>query len=71
MLYFGFSKEHPAAIDNPNSPMYRSIDDVKRIYGEDFEIITGEEIEWKPSKEEKANFDMHRGINIVMRKNNL
>lgn len=68
LLYFGFSKDHPAYSDKPNSPMFRNIDDIKRLYGNDFEIIGSENTEWKPAEEENTNFDIHKGINVVMRR---
>lgn len=68
LLYFGFSKDHPSAAGNPDSPMYRSLEDIQEMYEEDFEIVRSENIEWPPSPEEGANFDFHRGINVIMRR---
>lgn len=68
LLYFGFTKDHPAATANKSSSMYRDLSDIQRQYGQDFEIVSSEPNEWKPVIEEKANFDIHRGINIVMRR---
>lgn len=68
LLFFGFSKDHPSATTNSSSPMYRNLDDVMKIYGNDFEVVSNEAIEWKPSVEENANFDMHKGINVVMKR---
>jgi ubiquinone/menaquinone biosynthesis C-methylase UbiE len=68
LVYFGFSKEHPSYKNKPESPMFRSIEDVKDMYSNDFEIISQEETRWKPKPEENANFKEHVGINVVMKK---
>ncbi len=68
LLYFGFTTDHPAASGNPASPMYRNIDDLRRIYGDDFIIIESNDIEWKPDPGEHANFALHKGINVTMRR---
>ncbi len=68
LLYFGFSKEHPAYKDNSGSMMYRDLEDVQQIYGNDFEILSSEKNEWKPAPAENATFDTHRGLNILMRR---
>ena len=71
LVYFGFSKEHPSYKNKPESVMFRNIEDVKDMYGNDFEIVSKEEIRWKPSKEENANVEEHIGINVIMnRKSN-
>ncbi|MFS8159321.1 MAG: class I SAM-dependent methyltransferase, partial [Candidatus Roizmanbacteria bacterium] len=68
LLYFGFSKEHPSAANNIDSPMYRSLEDIAKMYGADFEIVRSENIQWEPLPDEKANFSIHKGINVVMRR---
>ena len=68
LVYFGFSKDHPSYLKNTENPMFRSIEDVKSMYGNDFEIISHEETRWKPKPEENANIEEHVGINVVMKK---
>ncbi len=68
LIYFGFSKKHPVYKFKPESPQFRDLSNVKTTYGNDFEIITSEEISWEPNPSEKANFSRHVGLNIVMRK---
>lgn len=68
LFYFGFSKKHPAYVNNPNSPMFRNLEDIEKIYGEDFEVISSEDIEWKPVVEENASVDLHKGIDVIMRR---
>ncbi len=68
LVYFGFSKDHPSYLKNTENPMFRSIEDVKSMYGNDFEIISQEETRWKPKPEENVNFEEHVGINVVMKK---
>jgi ubiquinone/menaquinone biosynthesis C-methylase UbiE len=68
LVYFGFSKEHPDAAKKPDSPQFRSLDDIKAIYGNDFDIISSEEARWQPKPEEGANFPEHVGLNIVLKK---
>jgi ubiquinone/menaquinone biosynthesis C-methylase UbiE len=68
LVYFGFSKEHPSYIKNQNSPMYRNLEDIKRMYGNDFEIMSHEETRWQPKPEEKSNVNEHVGLNVIMRR---
>jgi SAM-dependent methyltransferase len=68
LLYFGFSKNHPAAIKKPDSPQFRSLDDIEVMYGKDFDIISSEEARWQPKPDEGANFPEHVGLNIVLKK---
>lgn len=63
LQYFGFSKEHPSYQNNPNSPQFRDIEDVKRQYGEYFEII-GE----PKRKEWEYKGQRHVGWEILMKK---
>jgi ubiquinone/menaquinone biosynthesis C-methylase UbiE len=67
LIYFGFSKEHPSYQRNPK-PMYRDLVDIQAMYGNDFDIISHEEVSWKPLPEEHANFSEHIGLNIIMRR---
>jgi len=71
LLYFGFSKEHPAYINKPDSPQFRDLDDIKKLYCKYFDIIKVEKIEWKPKTEERVNFNKHKGLNIIMKRKNL
>jgi len=48
--------------------MFRSLEDVQTMYGNDFEILSHEETRWQPKPEEKRNFSEHVGINVVMKK---
>jgi len=63
LQFFGFSKEHPSYQKNPNSPQFRDIEDIKKQYGEYFEIV-GE-----PKKKEWTHENQkHIGLEILMRK---
>jgi ubiquinone/menaquinone biosynthesis C-methylase UbiE len=68
LIYFGFSKDHPLYLKNPDNPMFRSIEDVQSIYGNDFEILSQEETQWKPKPEENSDINEHVGINVVMKR---
>jgi len=68
LIYFGFSKKHPAYFNKLNSPMFRDLDEIERLYSRDFEIISVEEISWPVKAEEKVNYKKHVGLNILMRK---
>lgn len=63
LQFFGFSKEHPGYLRNPNSPQFRDIEDIRKQYGEDFEIV-GE----PKRKEWTHGNDKHIGLEILMRK---
>ena len=63
LQFFGFSKEHPSYSKNPNSPQFRDIEDIKKQYGEHFEII-GE----PKRKEWKQGNDTHIGWEILMKR---
>ena len=61
--YFGFSKEHPSYLRNPNSSQFRDLEDIKRQYGEYFEIV-GE-----PARKEWTHEnDKHIGLEILMKR---
>ena len=62
LQYFGFSKEHLGYRRNPNSPQFRDIEDIRRQYGEYFEIGEPKRKEWI------YNGEKHIGIEILMRK---
>jgi len=63
LQFFGFSKEHPSYQKNPNSPQFRDIEDIKKQYGEYFELV-GE-----PKKKEWTHENQkHIGLEILMRK---
>jgi len=68
LIYFGFSKKHPTYKNKVKSPMFRDLDDIKKTYGQDFEILTVGEVSWKTRIEEKVKFSEHIGLNILMRK---
>ncbi len=68
LIYFGFSKKHPAYKNKIKSPMFRDLDDIKKTYGQDFEILTVDEVSWKTRIEEKAKYSEHIGLNILMKK---
>lgn len=68
LIYFGFSKKHPAYKNKVESLMFRDLDDIKKTYGQDFEILKVEEVSWKTRIEEKAKYSEHIGLNILMRK---
>ena len=68
LIYFGFSKGHPSYSRKPDSPMFRDIEDLERLYGADFEILSQSEERWQPKPEENANFSEHVGLNIIMRR---
>mgnify|MGYP001611051560 CR=1 FL=1 len=68
LVYFGFSKNHPDYINKPDSPMFRSLEDIGSMYRDDFEILSREETRWKPKPEEKRKYSEHVGINVVMGK---
>lgn len=68
VVYFGFSKDHPAAPEEIEDPTYRDIDQVLKIFGENFEVVGSNQVSWKPKPEERANFAEHVGISAVLRK---
>jgi 2-polyprenyl-3-methyl-5-hydroxy-6-metoxy-1,4-benzoquinol methylase len=68
LVYFGFSKNHPAYDLANEQAMYRSWEDIRKIYGEDFEILSQEEHNWSPSPEENSKFLEHIGLKIIMRR---
>jgi len=68
LIYFGFSKAHPSYISKKSSPMFRNLEDIQAIYGNDFDILSHEETRWQPKPEERANFSEHVGLNIVLRR---
>ena len=62
LQFFGFSKEHPSYKKNPENPQFRDIEDIKRQYGEYFEIGEPKRKEWK------HDGDTHIGLEVLMRK---
>ena len=68
LVYFGFSKDHPDYLNKPDSSMFRSLEDIQAMYGNDFEILSHEETRWRPKPEEKRKYSEHVGINVIMRK---
>lgn len=65
LLYQGFSEKHPKAKINKKLA-FRSIKDIKQLYGDDFEILKTKEISWRPR--EKTDFKKHRAIVVLMKK---
>lgn len=68
LVFFGFSKDHPSSKSNPNSPMFRSLSDIEKLYGDAFEIMAHSESRWKPSEKEHAKFSEHVGINVILKR---
>jgi len=68
LIYFGFSKKHPAYKHKPKSPMFRDLNDIEIQFGRDFKIIKVREISWDVKIEEKVNYQEHIGLNILMKK---
>lgn len=68
VVYFGFSKDHPASVNNTRISMYRNLEDIIKQFGEDYEVVSNETVEWKPLAGEQANFDVHKGLNVILRK---
>lgn len=63
LQFFGFSKEHPAYKNKPDSPQFRNLDDIKQQYGELFDIIgEPQRKEWKHSNQN------HIGLEILMKR---
>ena len=48
--------------------MFRNLDDIQNMYGNDFDILSHEENRWLPKPEEKSNFSEHVGLNIILMK---
>lgn len=63
LQYFGFSKGHPSYTKNPDNPQFRSLEDIKKQYGDYFEIV-GEPktARWVHEQQE------HVGLEILMKK---
>lgn len=68
LIYFGFSKKHPSHKDNPDSPKFRDLNDIKNIYGEDFIILSSKIHRWKPKQEEHTKCSEHVGLEVVLKK---
>jgi cyclopropane fatty-acyl-phospholipid synthase-like methyltransferase len=68
LIYFGFSKNHPAYNPDSKRAIYRNSEDLLKIYGKDFEILSQKEYSWIPSPDENSNFPKHVGLNVVMRR---
>jgi ubiquinone/menaquinone biosynthesis C-methylase UbiE len=68
LVYFGFSKKHPAYDNSKPRAIYRDIEDIQSIYGDDFVVIYQNECRWKPTPEENSNFSEHIGLNVIMRR---
>jgi len=61
--FFGFSKEHPTYKTNPSSAQFRDLEDIKKQYGEYFEIV-GE----PKTKKWEQNGVVHVGLEVLMKK---
>ena len=68
LIFFGFSKEHPSYKNKPDSPMFRDLEDIQKMYGQNFEIVSITKHSWKPKPEEHSSITEHMGLNVVMRK---
>lgn len=68
LVYFGFSKNHPAYNPNNKQSMYRNLEDVLQIYGKDFDVLSQSERSWTPNPKEKSIYQKHVGLNIIMRR---
>jgi len=68
LMYFGFSKEHPAFVNNQSSPMFRNLEDIKEQYGKYFEIFSYKKSQWNTKPKEKSPHKKHVGLEILMRK---
>ncbi|MDD3998527.1 MAG: class I SAM-dependent methyltransferase [Candidatus Shapirobacteria bacterium] len=68
LIYFGFSKKHPAYKYKPKCPMFRDLSDIEKQFGRDFKIIKVREVNWNAKIEENVNYKKHIGLNILMRK---
>ena len=64
LLFFGFNKNHPNY--NQKSPKYRDMEDLKNMYGNDFEILKHGEIRWNVLPEEKETYKEHVGEAVLM-----
>lgn len=62
LQFFGFSKEHPSYQKNSESPQFRDLEDIKKQYGEYFEIGEPKRKEWEYQGQR------HVGLEILMRK---
>lgn len=62
LQFFGFSKEHPSYKKNPENPQFRDVEDIKRQYGEYFEIGEPKRKEWEYEGQR------HIGLEILMKK---
>lgn len=62
LQFFGFSKEHPSYKKNPTNPQFRDLEDIKRQYGEYFEIGEPKRKEWEYEGQK------HIGLEILMKK---
>lgn len=67
LIYFGFSKEHPAYMTSQGKVKFRDIEDIKKMYGKGFEILSTSTNRWKAKKGE-GGFTEHVGIEVLMRK---
>lgn len=65
IVYFGFSKKHPGYLDKPESSQFRDINDLKEMYGNDFDILSSKTHRWAPMPEENAKFSEHIGLEVV------
>ena len=62
LQFFGFSKEHPSYKKNPESSQFRDFEDIRRQYGEYFEIGEPKRNEWEYKGQK------HVGLEILMKK---
>lgn len=68
LIYFGFSKKHPAYKYKRESSMFRNISDIEKQYGQDFVILKVDQHSWNAKIEEGVDYQKHIGLNILMRK---
>lgn len=68
LIYFGFSKKHPDYLNKPNGPMFRNVEDIQTMYGNDFNILSSKENRWQPKPEENRNFSEHVGLEIILKR---
>ena len=62
LQFFGFSKEHPSFQKNPESPQFRDLEDIKKQYGEYFEIGESKRKQWE------HNGEKHIGLEVLMKR---
>lgn len=68
LVYFGFSENHPGFRRAPESPMYRSREEVEEMYGDSFDIEAVRETEWEAKSDEPGSETKHVGLEILMKR---